>query len=263
MKKSKKLFVLLAVVAILTVSVFSFAACTPNDSVLTVYTNAGFAPFEFMHGNEVVGVDVEIGKAIAKKLGKKVEVKSIDFDAITEAVKNKPNSSVGIAGMTIKEIDGIVFSNAYFTSQQYILAKKGTIAAVDGEAGIAALNNKKIGVQLSTTGHDLITKSIDNGSLTASAPTTNKDLNVLYTMLDAGSIDALVLDKLPVESFLSKNPDGLEVIKISGVEVESYGVAVAEGQDALLKVVNEVLEENKAQILTWVTSYNDLYNSLS
>ena len=82
-------------------------------------------------------------------------------------------------------------------------------------------------------------------------------------MLDAGSIDALVLEKLPVESFLSKNPDGLEVIKISGVEVESYGVAVAEGQDALLKVVNEVLEENKAQILTWVTSYNDLYNSLS
>ena len=38
---------------------------------LVVYTEAGFAPFEFVYNNEVVGVDMAICEEIAKEIGVK------------------------------------------------------------------------------------------------------------------------------------------------------------------------------------------------
>ena len=49
---------------------------------LIMVTEAGFAPYEFYEGNEIVGVDVEIAKKIAEKSGKELEIKDTDFDSI-------------------------------------------------------------------------------------------------------------------------------------------------------------------------------------
>ena len=37
---------------------------------LTMATEATFPPYEFLRGQEVVGVDVELSRAVAKKLGR-------------------------------------------------------------------------------------------------------------------------------------------------------------------------------------------------
>jgi ABC-type amino acid transport substrate-binding protein len=50
-------------------------------------TEAGFAPYEYYDGGEVVGVDVDIAKEIAKYLGKTLVVKDIAFDSIINEVK--------------------------------------------------------------------------------------------------------------------------------------------------------------------------------
>lgn len=49
---------------------------------LVMVTKAGFAPYEFYENNEIVGVDIEIAKEIAKSMNKKLEVKDIAFDSI-------------------------------------------------------------------------------------------------------------------------------------------------------------------------------------
>ena len=160
-----KKFLKLLVVAVLSITtVFGLTACGASNT-LYVYTEAGFAPFEYMNGTEIVGVDVEIAKAIAKELDMKLEVRNTNFDLITEAVKKSPENTIGIAGMTIREIDGITFSDPYFTSQQYILAKRGTFANTNGESAIDILDGKKIGVQLSTTGHTLVNDMKEDGTL--------------------------------------------------------------------------------------------------
>ena len=46
---------------------------------LIVGTEAGFAPYEYMKGNEVVGIDMDIAKAIADEMGKELEIKNIGF----------------------------------------------------------------------------------------------------------------------------------------------------------------------------------------
>ena len=55
--------------------------CSNNNEKLVMVTEAGFAPYEFYENNEIVGVDIEIAKEIAKSMDKKLEVKDIAFDS--------------------------------------------------------------------------------------------------------------------------------------------------------------------------------------
>ena len=49
---------------------FVLATCVSQAAqTLTMATEATFPPYEFLRGQEVVGIDVEISKAVAQKLG--------------------------------------------------------------------------------------------------------------------------------------------------------------------------------------------------
>ena len=56
------------------------AVKTVVDGQLTVGTEAGFAPYEYLVGDQVEGVDIDISQAIADKLGVKLVVQNMDFD---------------------------------------------------------------------------------------------------------------------------------------------------------------------------------------
>ncbi len=57
------------------------------DEVLTVYTESGFAPFEFVMDGKVIGVDIAIMNEVAERNNLKVVVKDVAFDTITTCVK--------------------------------------------------------------------------------------------------------------------------------------------------------------------------------
>ena len=84
MKLKKVLATVLA-----TASVFGtlgFSSCGSNK--LVVYTEAGFAPFEYMANGKIVGVDVEIMEKVGEKLGKEVVFENVGFDTIIDAVQS-------------------------------------------------------------------------------------------------------------------------------------------------------------------------------
>ena len=73
-----KKIVTLALAALLVVMALALTACGPKyntvdqikeNGKLVVYTEAGFAPYEFVYENDIVGVDIEIMKKVAEKLG--------------------------------------------------------------------------------------------------------------------------------------------------------------------------------------------------
>ena len=49
-------------------------------------TNAAFPPYEYYDSNEIVGIDVDIARAIADKLGYELVIEDMEFDAIITAV---------------------------------------------------------------------------------------------------------------------------------------------------------------------------------
>ena len=76
----KKLLALLFVL----VSMITLASC--GKETLVVYTEAGFAPFEYVKDGKITGVDVDIMNLVGEKLGKKVVFENVGFDTIVDTV---------------------------------------------------------------------------------------------------------------------------------------------------------------------------------
>ena len=75
-----------------------------TEKVLRVGTEPAFAPFEFQKegSDEFTGFDMDLIRAIGTKLGYKVEISSMGFDALIPAL-NSGNIDVAIAGMSITD----------------------------------------------------------------------------------------------------------------------------------------------------------------
>ena len=67
---------------------------------LVMATNATFPPYEFVEGDEIVGIDAVVAGLIADKLGMKLTISDMEFDAIVPAVQSG-KADMGMAGMTV------------------------------------------------------------------------------------------------------------------------------------------------------------------
>ena len=231
-----------------------FTACGGADSnTLYVYTNAGFAPYEYLsETGEVVGVDMDIMKYIGEQLGYKVVINDIEFNQIlTEVAGNK--MAVGAAGMTKKaERDDVALSSiSYATSVQYVIAPVNTFDAEDltedGKlplAKLAELDKKSIGVQAGTTGDFMVADAIDleDGVFFGSGITKIDYTNAIVASQDIGkSIGAVVIDKLPAITIANSN-DALTYYELDA-EPESYVLYFNKAATELVSQVNAILED--------------------
>lgn len=96
-----------------------------SNGTLVMATNAQFEPYEFYQDQEVVGIDVDMARAVCDKLGMELKIEDMEFDAIINAVQSG-KADVGIAGMTITEdrLENIDFTDSYTTSHQVIIVRK-------------------------------------------------------------------------------------------------------------------------------------------
>lgn len=59
----------------------------PNGK-LVMATNATFEPYEYYDGDNIVGIDADIAKAICDKLGYELQIEDMEFDSIIAAVQS-------------------------------------------------------------------------------------------------------------------------------------------------------------------------------
>ena len=100
-----------------------------NNGTLSVATNAEFPPYEYFDKGKITGIDADIMQAICDKLGMKLDIQNMDFDAIITAVSSG-KVKVGAAGMTVTEdrLKNIDFTDSYTTAKQVIIVKdKATV----------------------------------------------------------------------------------------------------------------------------------------
>ncbi len=235
----KKLVVTLLVLAL---ALTSFAGCAdkPVDEkkeTLYMYTEAGFAPFEYYdEDGNVAGVDIDIAKAIAEKLNVNIEINDVGFSAVLETVSQK-DDAVGIAGLTVdaerqKTLD---FTTTYCTSTQSVIFKKGTIAKnADGKIDPSVLAGKKVGVQTGTSG-DFFVQDIKGAEVKGYK-------NALWAKKDIGKgCDVVVIDNLVGKNITSNDAD-LECVDLVA-EPEHFAIAVKKGNTELLQKLDAALKE--------------------
>ena len=268
--KLKRIFatVLATIAAIAT---FSFASCNKEDTLI-VYTEAGFAPFEYMKDGKIVGVDVDIMNKVGEKLGKKVVFENVGFDTIVDTVSEGKLCNVGAAGISVTDERKakVDFSTEYYTAELYVIYQKSQEASyvdmtTDNVNGVYwdSLAGKKIAVQKGTTadlflGDELIDHPSEDPeeAWTGVLYGTNAskvDFAALATAVaDLGlNSDVLIIDELPAQQLIKGNDKfACAPLYYKGDEgqadsaaVDSYAICVTKGQDELLKAINDVLAE--------------------
>jgi len=206
-----------------------------TESKLIVGTEAGFAPYEYMKGNDVVGIDMDIAKAIADSMGKELEIKNMEFDGALLAVQNGTIDFVA-AGVSVDEKRQKVmdFSIDYVNSTEVVVVNKENpmVASVEDLAG------KIVGVQQGNIAdfyveENIETKEIKRYTKFAQAAEDLKN----------GKIDCIVMDQFPAEDMVAANPE--LIILDSTLFEDKYAIAVKKGNTELLDQINTVIQQLK------------------
>ena len=233
----KKLMVALAAAVLL-------AGCVEKDQTLKMITEATFPPYEFLRGQEIVGIDVEICKAVAAKLGRSFSVESVNFDSVIPTVISG-KADLAAAGITITEDrkKNVDFSVPYVKTGVVFVYKKATPYAKGMDA-----KGKKVGVQSGTTSETFVTDELKQQPERFDSPAA------AVAALTAGRVDVVIADIDPAKNCVKGEAD----LALSDfITTEEYAVAIRKGQPELLKVINETIAELKAngQLAKWVADY--------
>lgn len=209
-----------------------------EDGKIVMLTNAAFPPFEYTANGEVVGVDVDIAKAIAADLGVELEIQDMAFEGIVNAIKSG-KGSIGVAGMSITEDrkKNVDFSVEYVKSKLFVLvaASETEITSPDNLTGMT------IGVQTGTTS-DVFASDVEGAEISRYGNFLDA-----ATALMSGKVRAIVVDELTSDEILAANPD---LIRLADpLAEEAYAICVQKGNASLLEAVNttltRLLEEGK------------------
>ena len=214
--------------------VFSFAGCSTSSTKLVMGTESGFAPFEYMDGSTMKGIDVDLANAIATEAGKTLSIEDMPFDSLLAAVEGG-KIDFAAAGMTVNDERklSVDFSDPYFDASQVVMVKKGSSIATADD-----LKNKKIAVQQGTTGDTLATAV---SGATVDRPTKFADA---VLELEQGKVDAVIIDSFPAQIYAAQYTD-LQILA-QPLDTEQYAIAVKKGNTALLATINKVIAKMKA-----------------
>lgn len=233
--------------------VVSMAACggskdegsskAESSDTLIVGTEAGFAPYEYMKGDEVVGIDMDISKAIAEDMGRELEIKNMDFDGALVAVTNGKVDMVAAAVSVDPEREKTMdFSEPYVDNTEVVVINtesQNLVPAGDGVTG-DDLKDKIVGVQQGNIA-DIWCANKDNAQ--------PKEIKRYTKFAQAAAdlknnkIDCIVMDQYPAESLVEENPT-LKILDGTLFE-DKYAIAVKKGNTELLDQINKTIAKLK------------------
>lgn len=187
------------------VGVSSAAEDTSKDQ-LVVATNAEFEPFEYKQGDLFYGIDMEVVKAIADKLGMELVIKDMKFEAVVLSVQQH-KADIAAAGLTVNEkrAEQVDFTDSYYSAAQKLIVKTDdtlfdSCQTKDDVDDILETfdSNVKIGGQNGTTGQAYVEGSEDFDFDGLDATFVGYDNGSLAVQdLINGGVDYVIIDAAP------------------------------------------------------------------
>ena len=205
---------------------------TINEGKLTVATSPDFPPYEYLDDNgDVVGIEVDILKLIADKLGLELQIDPMDFDSALLAVQQGKSDMV-VSGVTILPERQLVmnFTDSYTNAVQVIVVPQGSDVTLDN------LGEQQIGVQRGTTGDIFTTDDYGEDHVTGYDSYTL----VVQALLN-GQIDCIVMDDAVAREYVAANP-GLTILDTAYAD-EDYAFGIDKSNDALTRAVTDALND--------------------
>ena len=210
-----------------------------NKGTITVGTEGTYAPFTYHDKDgKLTGYDVEVTRAVADKLGVKVEFKETRWDSMMAGLKaGRFDVVANQVGLTSPERQATFDkSEPYSWSGAVLVARKDSnIKSIDDIKGVKTAQSltSNYGEKAKAAGAELV--PVDG-------------LAQSLTLIEQKRADATLNDELAVLDYLKKNPNaGVQIVwSAPADEKVGSGLIVNKGNDEALAKFSTAMTELKA-----------------
>ncbi|WLS03339.1 amino acid ABC transporter substrate-binding protein [Shinella oryzae] len=212
-------------------------AAIQSAGTLKIGTEGTYAPFTYHDTDgKLVGFDVEIGEAIAKKLGVKAEFLEGKWDGLIAGLDaNRYDAVINQVGITEARKQKYDFSKPYIASKAVLIVRGDD----DSIKGFADLKGKKSAQSLTSN-----FGKIAEGAGAELVGTDGFDQSIQLVL--TGRADATINDSLSFLDFKKHKPDANVKVVAEQADADYSGVIIRKGEPELLEAINKALADIKA-----------------
>jgi len=220
----------------------AFAADTSLKAVqdkgkLVLGLDDAFPPMGYRdENNEIVGYDIDLAKEAAKRLGVKLALQPIDWNAKEQELNTGKIDCIW-NGFTITDerAQAMSFTKPYLRNAQVVVVKKAS-----GYSSLASLKGKKVGIQAGSSAADVLEGAKDFRASLKQVVEFKDNLTALMD-LEAKGVDAVVMDLIVANDNIKRSGKAYAVLPES-LAPENYGVGFRKGDLSLRDAVQATLE---------------------
>jgi polar amino acid transport system substrate-binding protein len=218
---------------------------TGGKGTLKMGTCADFEPFSFLSNGSFTGLDIDLGRLIGARLGKKIEVINMNFEALIPALQSgKIDFALSNFNVTEERKKLILYSVPYLENDISAMVRRSTpTSAVTSNnpallSTVADLKDKRIGVLLGSVHDTYAMKNYPDATILQ-----YKSPPDILLAVKSGKVDAaLYSTESLVEIFRSDNDLALLGKPLFTVPM---GIGFNKGNAPLREKFNEFLRQSK------------------
>ena len=213
---------------------------TIKPGILSIGMDIGYPPMEYFgpDGSTPMGFDVEMGKALAEKLGLKAEFINTAWDGIFAGVEtNRYDVIMSSVTITPARIAAHNFSHPYIANTLAMVLLKGSTVPARSPLDTAGLN---VAFQADTTA-DFYMEELAASGLRY-IPRRYDQVIHCFEELRLGRVEVIVTDLLVAYDYIAPANSPYEIVWRSD-EPEVFGVCIKKGNDALTTAINNALTD--------------------
>jgi cystine transport system substrate-binding protein len=212
-------------------------ASIKSGGVLKIGTEGTYAPFTFHDASgKLVGFDVEIGQAVAAKLGVKADFVEGKWDGLIAGLDAKRYDAViNQVGITEARKQKYDFSDAYIASKAVLIVRQDNADI----KGFADLKGKKSAQSLSSNFGKIAEQA---GAELVGTDGFDQSIQLVLTR----RADATINDSLSFLDFKKQKPDAPVKIAAEQENADYSGIIIRKNEPELLSAINKALADIKA-----------------
>lgn len=177
-----------------------------RTKTMAVANSFGYPPFGYVENGKPVGFDVDLGNAIAERMGVEVKWEKVDFKGIIAALTSgRVDALVTAMTWSPERAERILFSEPYYDAGLGGVYREGSPISEPDD-----LKGKVVGVQLGSAGDRWIR---DNHAQSVKDIKTYDDLLLALKDLENGRVEAVV-SALPAVKFTARSMPAIKVTSV-------------------------------------------------
>ena len=213
-----------------------------ESNTLTVATSPDYPPFASLENGEITGYEADIWREIATRLGLKLNVQSVNFDAILTGVAGGTQYDLGISGISIssERKKTVNFSEPYYEADLSFAVRNND--TINDQNSYYTLKDEslKFAVQSGTTAETYVKENYPKAKCMSYS-----NSNDCFNAVASRQADVVCCTSAVVNNMLHGNFSNMNIVKNIATG-EQYAVAINKHNSYFLEVVNNEINQMKS-----------------